>query len=71
MASPWRPPRASRGQRTAGTYARALVPTRTRSLGVQVLQQLCGINAIMYYAGSILQRAGFTDRSQVRAAVIT
>jgi Sugar (and other) transporter len=39
-----------------------LFSVRPAGLGLQVLQQLCGINTVMYFTPAILELAGFQDK---------
>ncbi|OQS01144.1 proton myo-inositol cotransporter [Achlya hypogyna] len=41
----------------------SVVRALTLGCGLQVLQQFCGINTVMYYGATIIQMAGFDDAS--------
>lgn len=41
-----------------------MVAVLTTGMALQVLQQFCGINTVMYYTPTILQMAGYVDRRQ-------
>ncbi|OQS05802.1 proton myo-inositol cotransporter [Thraustotheca clavata] len=54
-------------QRSQHIFKDLMQPPVLRALilgcGLQILQQLCGINTVMYYGATIIQMAGFTDPS--------
>ncbi|EQC41799.1 hypothetical protein, variant [Saprolegnia diclina VS20] len=47
----------------ADLKAPAVLRALTLGCGLQILQQLCGINTVMYYGATIVQMAGFNDPS--------
>lgn len=41
-----------------------IFPVLNTGMSLQILQQFCGINTVMYYTPTILQMAGYVDRQQ-------
>ena len=52
-------------------FSRFLTLTRRLGCGLQILQQLSGINTVMYYSGSIYQMSGFSVSTSIWLAGFT